>query len=342
MYIVRPVELRDIAALESLAGVATPWVHTLPKTRQAIELAVERSLASFATQVDSPSEESYLFVLESDGEGIVGSAAISAIAGSNGTYFAFRNDAVQQVSRDLGISHSIRALTLCSELTGHSQLSSFCVRDWRRFGPEAALLSRARLLFAAAAPQRFGDRFFVALAGATDADGASPFWDALGRKFFQMDFMDAERVVEGARNRTLIVELMPHYQVYVPLLPAAAQAAMGSIHPDGAAALKMLAGEGFEPDDHIDIFDGGPILQAHRNGLRCFSGSMLRRVEAASGPGAGPTGHSYLVGSVRDDNFRAIMLDCAPLEHGATVALAPAALRALDVAPGARVICVRA
>ena len=30
----------------------------------------------------------------------------------------------------------------------------------------------------------------------------------------------------------------------------------------------MLTAEGFESDDYIDIFDGGPILQAHRNALR--------------------------------------------------------------------------
>ncbi|MFM9436451.1 arginine N-succinyltransferase [Janthinobacterium sp. CG_23.3] len=341
MYIVRPVEMRDIAALESLAGVATPWMHTLPKTREAIARSVEHSIASFATQVDIPSEESYIFVLEDGADGsIAGSAAISAIAGSNGTYFAFRNDAVQQVSRDLNISHSIHALTLCSELTGHSQLSSFAVRDWRSVGPGAALLSRARLLFAAAAPQRFGDRFFVALAGATGANGASPFWDAIGRKFFQMDFMEAERVVEGARNRTLIVELMPHYQVYVPLLPSDAQGAMGRVHPEGEAALRMLAQEGFEPGQHIDIFDGGPILQAHKNALRSFSSSMPRRVEAA-GPAGDQPGRNYVVGSVRDGTFRAVMLACPALEHGDNVALPPEAMRSLGVAPGARVICVR-
>ena len=93
-----------------------------------------------------------------------------------------------------------------------------------------------------------------------------------------MDFLDAERVIGGARNRTLIVELMPHYPVYVPLLPGDAQAAMGQIHPDGELAFSLLTEEGFEADDYIDIFDGGPILQAHKNSLRTFSGSMVRRV----------------------------------------------------------------
>jgi arginine N-succinyltransferase len=243
---------------------------------------IELSIASFAAHVDIPSEEGYLLVLESPDKQIVGTAAMFAAAGSNGTYFSFRNDVIQQVSRDLNISHSVHALTLCSELTGYSQLSSFYVGEREHGTPEAALLSRARLMFAVLAPHRFSDRFFVPLAGVTDSEGGSPFWDALGRKFFKMDFLDAERVIGGARNRTLIVELMPHYPVYVPLLPGDAQAAMGQIHPSGELAFNLLTAEGFEADDYIDIFDGGPILQAHKNSLRTFTGALQRRVATRS------------------------------------------------------------
>ena len=271
MYVVRPVDRADIGALEAMAAISMPGVHTLPRTREGINAAVERSLASFAAQVDIPSEESYLFVLEDlRSREVVGTAAIHASAGSNGTYFAFRNDVIQQVSRDLNISHNVHALTLCSELTAYSHLSGFFVRNRESAGVEAALLSRARLLYAMLAPHRFGDRFFVPLAGRVDADGQSPFWNALGRKFFKMDFLEAERLIEGARNRTLIVELMPHYPVYVPLLPGDAQAALGQIHPGGQMAFDLLAQEGFEADEYIDIFDGGPILQAHKNALRSF------------------------------------------------------------------------
>lgn len=164
------------------------------------------------------------------------------------------------------------------ELTAYSQLSGFYVDASVAHRPEAALLSRSRLLYAVQAPHRFGDRFFVPLAGLTDENGGSPFWDALGRKFFKMDFLDAERVIGGARNRTLIVELMPHYPVYVPLLPGDAQAVMGQIHPSGELAFNLLTSEGFEADEYIDIFDGGPILQAHKHTLRTFSSSLPRRV----------------------------------------------------------------
>lgn len=259
----------------------------------------------------------------------------------NGTYFAFRNDVVQQVSRDLNISHSVHALTLCSELTGHSQLSSFYVKDWHQAGVEAELLSRSRLLFAAIAPNRFSDRFFVALAGITDANAESPFWNALGRKFFQMDFMEAERVIEGARNCTLIVELMPHYSVYVPLLPGDAQAVMGQVHPEGELPYRFLSKEGFEPDDYIDIFDGGPILQAHKNTLRSFSSSMRRTVAVALTAPSDESKVTYLVSTTGDSNFRAVAIECAALEHADSVSLSEQAMRSLGVASGDAVLCVR-
>ena len=342
MFVVRPVELSDIDALEAMAAGTMPGVHTLPKTREKIVASVERSIASFAAHVDIPSEESYLFVLEQqEPREIVGTAAIFAQAGSNGTYFSFRNDVIQQVSRDLNISHSVHALTLCSELTAYSQLSGFYLNNRASPGLEAGLLSRARLLFAVLAPHRFGDRFFVPLAGITDNSGQSPFWEALGRKFFKMDFLEAEKVIGGARNRTLIVELMPHYPVYVPLLPGDAQAAMGQIHADGELAFGLLTEEGFEADDYIDIFDGGPILQAHKHSLRSFAGSMPRRVVHAE-PGDCPDLLvSYAVAASNEQNFRAITVACPSADSGETVSLTQEAQEALMVAPGDNVICVR-
>lgn len=341
MFVVRPVELADVGALETLAAESMPGVHTLPRTREKIAESVERSLASFAAHVDIPSEESYMFVLEDLASGqVVGTAAIHASAGSNGTYFAFRNDVIQQVSRDLNISHSVHALTLCSELTSYSQLSGFYLRNRESAGAEAALLSRARLLFAVLAPHRFGDRFFVPLAGVTDSGGQSPFWNALGRKFFKMDFLDAERVIGGARNRTLIVELMPHYPVYVPLLPGDAQAAMGQIHPSGQLAFNLLTAEGFEADEYIDIFDGGPILQAPKGSLRSFSGSMVRRVADAEPPATPDALVDYAIASSEQD-FCAILCACPPAETGEAICLPPAAQKALKVASGDNVICVR-
>ncbi|MEB0136868.1 arginine N-succinyltransferase [Actimicrobium sp. CCC2.4] len=335
--LVRPAAEADIAALVTLAAGATAGVHTLPKTRAAIERSVERSIASFAADVDMPADESYTFVLEDSRSGaLLGTAALAATAGTNGTFFAFRNDVMQQVSRDLNISHSVHALTLCSGLTGHSQLSSFYVAN--ADPASAALLSRARLMFAAVAPHRFGDRFFASLAGVTDQAGHSPFWEALGRKFFQIDFLEAERLIDGGRNRSLIIELMPHYPVYVPLLPGDAQAAMGQVHVEGELPLQILTDEGFEADEFIDIFDGGPILQAHKHALRAFTGSRQRRVMGSGGSAETAT---YLVSNIHQQQFRAVLCAAPAIDTSDSIALSAEARRSLQVAPGDTVHCVK-
>jgi len=339
MFLVRPVETSDVAALEALAATADPVVHTLPRTRKAIERAVERSIASFAARVDLPADESYFFVLESEvDQSLAGAAAIFASAGASGAFYAFRKDVLQQVSRDLCISHNVHALSLCSDLSSHSQLASFCLRKGKE--QQAQLLSRARLLFAALAPHRFSEKFFAAMSGTTDGGMHSPFWDAIGRKFFRMDFLEAERMIEGARNRSLIVELMPHYPVYVPLLPAEAQAAMGKVHPGGALPFRILSQEGFVPDEYMDIFDGGPILRAHRNALRSFSASMQRRVARESGAEHGSRA-SYLITVAREEKFRAVLADCIDLELSESVHLTDQVRRSLDVAEGEPVLCVK-
>jgi len=337
MFIVRPAQTSDIPALLELASGLTQGVHTMARTRAGIEASVEQSLLSFASQVDMPGEETYLFVLENSSDhSLVGSAAIAATAGSKGTFFSFRNDVIQQVSRDLNISHSVHALTLCADLTSYSQLLSFFVHRSHHDRPEAELLSRSRLMYAALTPERFSDHFFVSLAGYTDQNGHSPFWEALGRKFFQKDFLEAERLVDGARNRTLIVELMPHYPVYVPLLPGDAQAAMGQVHDESEVPFEILSKEGFAADEFIDIFDGGPILQASRPALNSFAHGLKLQVALRAADSAAPT-ESYLVASA--GNFRAALVQSVALEHGHPLLLSKEEMLALQVALGDTVLC---
>ena len=156
-----------------------------------------------------------------------------------------------------------------------------------------------------------------------------------------MDFLDAERVIGGARNRTLIVELMPHYPVYVPLLPGPAQAALGQIHPSGQLAFDLLTEEGFEADEYIDIFDGGPILQAHKNALRSFRSAMVRRVATQDQPPGAPDAMVDYAVANSERKFRAIVVSCASADSSESLCLPAWAQQALGVAPGDNVICVR-
>jgi len=116
---------------------------------------------------------------------------------------------------------------------------------------------------------------------------------------------------------------------------------MGQIHPSGQLAFDLLTEEGFEADEYIDIFDGGPILQAHKNALRSFCGSMVRRVATQDQPPQTPDALVNYAVAGSERNFRAIVVACAPAESSDALCLPTWAQQALQVGPGDNVICVR-
>jgi arginine N-succinyltransferase len=108
---------------------------------------------------------------------------------------------------------------------------------------------------------------------------------------------------------------------------------------EGELPFRILSSEGFATDDFIDIFDGGPILQANRHALRAFSSSLTRSVAEADAV-EGERAH-YLVATLRAEDFRATIVEASALELRDTLPLSPQAMRALDVTAGESVRCVK-
>ena len=73
--------------------------------------------------------------------------------------------------------------------------------------------------------------------GVLDKRGQSPFWDALGRHFFGIDFAEADRL--SIVNKKFIADLMPDHPIYIPLLPPEAQAVIGKPHAESAKAVTL-------------------------------------------------------------------------------------------------------
>jgi arginine N-succinyltransferase len=121
-------------------------------------------------------------------------------------------------------------------------------------------LSFARLLLIAADQVRFGPKVMAEIRGYTDDEGRSPFWDAVGDKFFRMDYRKAD--ARSARDHRFIADLMPRYPIYADLLPAEARACIAKPHPDAEPALAMLKAQGFRYNNVVDIFDAGPSVEA--------------------------------------------------------------------------------
>jgi arginine N-succinyltransferase len=341
MYVVRPVETTDLAQLEALVRRGSHRVHTLPRGRAALSAMIERSVASFGAAAHAPGAERYTFVL-ADGQGaIAGTATLVARAGDGGGggFLAFRKDMMHQYSDDPAVRVDVAMLRLCTDLSGHSQLAGFHAPDPALDWAQKALLARARLLYAALAPRRCADEFFAALPGPLEGESGSPFWNAVGRKFFGMDVDAAETLLEGARDAARIAGVMPHHPVYVGLLPAAARAAIAAPDTGGAPSLGPLCREGFKTAAYVDICDGGPVLRAARQALRCTTGVQHRRVLARA-----PELHGgirrYLVCNAREQQFRAITVPSGPLDGDDAIGLTPQQQRLLDVGTGDPVSCV--
>lgn len=336
MLILRPCRMADLPAVERIAEASAIGITSLPPDRDKLYEKIRNSTHSFAAEVDVNGEELYFFVLEDSATGaIVGTSGIVASAGFHDRFYSYRNEIIVHASQELGVSNKIHSLHLCHDLTGYSLLTSFYIDPAYSVTRWPQLLSRARLLFIAEHPERFADKLAAENPGLCDDAGNSPFWDAVGRRFFNMDYPQAEKL-SGGRSKTFIAELMPQYPIYVPLLPADAKLAIGQLHPSAELPFSILLEEGFEADTYIDIFDGGPTVEARINTLRSITGSRRLRVQRGNGDTAA-AGDGFrqpcVLANTATEEFRATIADLR-FDDSEVLVLPPAVADSLELADG--------
>jgi arginine N-succinyltransferase len=325
--IVRPVRTSDLPAIERLSIACGIGVASRPGHRDWLFERIRRSIESFDHEaIADAGHEYYMFVLEADGL-VIATVGLAASAGFDEPFYSYRSETFVHASRALNVHNRIHALNMCHDLTGLVQLGGF-IADPALDEASYALLLRAGLLFVACHRERFGRRIIAEMPGLHDAQGQSPFWDAIGRRFFNMDFPQVEQAFL-THSKTFIAELMPSYPIYVPLLPDAAQAALGHIHPACERPLQILLGEGFEEDNYIDIFDGGAVLTADIDRLHTLESACLYPVLVEETVAGGDT---LLLANLATDSFCATW---AQVLHGdGRLHIAADVAQALAVASG--------
>ncbi|VVM90817.1 Arginine N-succinyltransferase subunit alpha [Pseudomonas fluorescens] len=330
MLVLRPVELTDLPQLQRLARESLVGVTSLPDDIGHLRRRILDSGDSFEKDVQGNGPENYFFVLEDlTTRRLTGCSEILATAGFSEPFYSLRNRHFTSASRELNIEHGVPALSLCHDLSGHTLLRGFHIdAAWVRTSA-AELLSRARLMFIAAHSRRFAETVITEIVGFSDVEGGSPFWDALGKHFFDLPYAEAERLC-GLKSRTFLAELMPQYPIYVPMLPQAAQDCIGRIHPDGQEAFDILEREGFETNSYVDLFDGGPTLYARTSNIRSIAQSQTGTTQ--SGLSIDARG-SYLVSNDSLKDYRAIVADL-DYRPGQPVALNARMCAALKVTQG--------
>ena len=334
MVFIRPVIAADVDQLLELASLAGVGLTTLPKDKQLIQKRIQRSIRSFSENTDRPGDQAYLFVMvDPDADGgtprVVGACGIFAKVGGFMPFYNYRIDTALFESKQIKVRKEVPTLVLHEEHDGPCEIGSLFLHPaWRRDG-NGRLLQLVRFLFIAEHPDWFEDHVVSEIRGVTDANGASPFWDAIGRHFFGIDFAEADRL--SVVNKKFIADLFPDHPIYIPLLPKSAQDVIGKPHPESAPAVKNLTAEGFKSANMVDIFDAGPVLTCLRDEVRSVKES--RQVVVASivpGPIEGST--NILCNTHGDEHFRACKGAAHLTPEGATIT-GPVA-RALKVTVG--------
>lgn len=282
MLVVRPARVADVRDIELLLEAAGHGLTTLPRDADLLSQRVIQSLKSFETAVKTPGRETYLFVLEDLEKGrAVGTCGVLSRVGGAEPFYSYRLESHVHQSRVLGVRKEVPCLHLVAERSGPTEIGSLFLSPAYRSHGSGRLLSLARFLFIAEAPERFEREVIAEMRGVVDGAGRSPFWEAVGRHFFDVDFPRADYL--SVKDKHFIAELMPTHPIYLALLPAEAREVVGKVHPETAAALRLLEEEGFRFLRMVDIFDGGPVVGCPRAEIRTVRGSRsaaVARVDA--------------------------------------------------------------
>jgi len=305
MFVVRPARLNDLDGLMKLAGKTGTGLTTLPAHKPALQKKIEESIHAFSVQKNGLEKLNYLLILEDLETGaICGTSALIVGVGLDKPFYSYRILHQTQLSHEPKMRVDTELLQLSNDFVGAAEVATlFLDPDYRR-DKLGKLLSKARYMFMAAHPERFPDTIISELRGWVDENNQSPFWEAIGRHFFGMDFITADEI-NGRGNSQFISDLMPKFPIYTALLPESARAVIGQPHKDGVPAKRLLEKEGFRFSGAVDIFDGGPEMEVHKRAIwtsrKSKEGALGGTVE---GQGSDP---KHIVANPELDSFRVVL-----------------------------------
>lgn len=325
-YIMRaagPADLEDFKQLRANAGAG---FTSLMLDDAVLAARLQHSAASFAANLAAPGAERYFLALEHAASGaVVGCCGVKATIGEKPPFFNFRIIREAQSSSAVDRRFDMDVLIGVNDFTGCTEVGSLFVRPEHRAPGVGRALAQSRYMLMAAAKHRFHTQVVSELRGVVSPSGVSPFWEAVGRHFFRMDFAQADALSATTDNQ-FILDLMPQHPIYVDLLPESARAVIGKCHEAGQGARRMLEWEGFAFSNVVDIFDGGPLLSTQRDQIRTLRESRRVRVRAGEGARRG------LLAAAEFSAFRCAQVR-ATLHDGEALVDAET-LAALGLAPG--------
>ncbi|MCJ8323600.1 MAG: arginine N-succinyltransferase [Rhizobiales bacterium] len=282
MQIVRPVQTADLDNLMRLAKKTGGGMTSMPADLKLLAKRIADSVKACGTKFTDKDVATYFMVLEDVETGdLVGTSAVYTNVGLNLPFYTYKVLRVMQRCPELDHIQETRLLTLTNDFTGSTEIGSLFLLPEFRISGNGSLLSRARYMLMGNRPERFGEKTIAEMRGFRDENDQSPVWEQLGKKFFGIAFDEAD-IMSGVSDKRFISDLMPKYPIYIDLLPKAAQEAIGVPFPASMPALKMLEKEGFKFTNYVDIFDGGPTVEAYTQDIYTIRQTQTRRISGFS------------------------------------------------------------
>lgn len=281
MFIIRPIEQKDYDGLMLLLEKSGHGLTSLPRDPEVLKKRIRNSERSFAHREEAPRGEDYLFVMEELFTGkLVGVCAIiSKIGGFEPSYF-YRLEKTHHESKLIHQKNDITTLHFHFIHNGPAEICSLFLHPDYRNSQNGRFLSLSRFMFIAENRKYFEDQVFAELRGVVNDSGHSPFWDAVGKKFFKMDFPTADYLY--VKNKRFVEEMMPKYPIIANLLPEEAHYVIGKVHPNTEPAKRILEQEGFRFSGLVGIFEPGPVLVADLDNIRSIKESTVGEIKEIS------------------------------------------------------------
>ena len=329
MYYLRQTQQEDLDTLHKLAKM----VHfiNLPADKEIIAQKIDRSRSSFAAaalgekpRIDGGRDGSaaqrspiYMFsIIDSETRTCHGTSMIIAKMGTaDAPNLSFAVSTRHFFSKDLGQGTSHTLLKLFLDTSGPTEIGGLILAPSMRKHPDrlGKQLSLIRFHLMGLQPHLFSDHILAEMMAPITADGRNFFWDALGRKFINMSYTEADMFCQHSRE--FMLSLLPREEIYATLLPGEARKLIGQVGPDTVPARKMLEDLGFKYNHRIDPFDGGPHLEANVDDIPFIKKSLPDIFAGYCNPSQAKK-KGFVSVLHEDGEFRALYTSYAETESG--------------------------
>jgi arginine N-succinyltransferase len=280
----------------------------LPDDRAEIRGILDHALRSFTGTVKDPRRREYVFVLVDLEKGeIVGTSMIIGQLGRRDAPYIYVDVSEEErysATLDKHFRHVV--LKIGYSYGGPTEIGGLIVSPEHRKRPErlGLLISYARFLYIKMHRELFRDELLAELLPPLEPDGTSHLWDALGRKFTEMTYAEADRL--SKKNKEFIKGLFPEGAIYATLLPQNAQDVIGKVGVQTRGVERMLRRIGFRYAWRVDPFDGGPHFTAPTDEVLLVQRTHEASCSIARGPGLAKTRALVAVESSEAPFFRCV------------------------------------